>query len=104
MRRRLLTNYILHEVEKERLLQDAKWGEQHHPNGTSERFEIHAIMAKQDNESSAPTTWWGILKEEMFEAAAETDEVKLREELIQVAAVAVAWIEDIDKGCLNDAA
>jgi hypothetical protein len=93
----LLTNYILHEIEQERQSQDAKWGEQHHPNGTSEMFAIHAIMAKEDNDTPSLVSWWSILKEEMFEAASETDEAKLRAELIQVAAVAVAWIEDIDK-------
>jgi len=43
-----------------------------------------------------PATWEMILLEEVWEALAETDPVKLRAELIQVAAVAVAWVEDID--------
>jgi hypothetical protein len=38
-----------------------------------------------------------ILEEEVAEALAETDPAKLREELVQVAAVAVKWIEEIDR-------
>lgn len=42
-------------------------------------------------------TWRHILQEEVAEAFAELDPAPLREELIQVAAVAVAWIEAIDR-------
>jgi hypothetical protein len=41
--------------------------------------------------------WVDILEEEVAEAAAESDPAKLRAELVQVAAVAVAWIEAIDR-------
>jgi len=40
--------------------------------------------------------WCSILTEEFAEAMAETDRAKLRAELVQVAAAAVAWIEDLD--------
>jgi hypothetical protein len=43
-------------------------------------------------------TWLDILLEEVAEAFAESDLVKLRTELIQVAAVAVRWVEAIDRG------
>lgn len=41
--------------------------------------------------------WLHILREEVAEAFAETDPVALRGELVQVAAVAVAWAEAIDR-------
>jgi hypothetical protein len=42
-------------------------------------------------------TWAHILTEEFYEALAEADPEKLREELVQVAAVAVAWVECLDR-------
>lgn len=74
---------ILREIENERELQDEHWGSQHmHPD----------------------FTWLAILTEEVGEAAQSALHFKfgghhagtLREELIQVAAVAVAWAEAID--------
>ena len=41
-------------------------------------------------------TWWHILREEVFEAAAEGDPATLRGELVQVAAVAVKMIDALD--------
>ena len=41
--------------------------------------------------------WDGILLEEVYEAFAEEDPIKLRSELVQVAAVAVQWIAAIDR-------
>ncbi len=46
-------------------------------------------------------TWAHILTEEFYEAMAEEDQARLRAELIQVAAVAVAWIEQIDRRRVN---
>jgi len=75
----LATRSIAFEIEMERRRQLRKWGEQNH-NGT---------------------TWATILIEEVGEACKEVNEAvsveRLREELIQVAAVAVAWIECIDR-------
>lgn len=42
-------------------------------------------------------TWRHILDEEVAEAFAETDPVRLRAELIQVAAVALRWVAAIDE-------
>lgn len=42
-------------------------------------------------------SWWLILREEVFEAAAEDDPAKLRAELVQVAAVAIKMIDAIDR-------
>lgn len=90
---------VLLEVQIERYKQNKKWGEQHHPDGTSAAFQDLADIAKERTEAAAKAgqvSWKDILEEEMFEAFAESDSEKLRHELIQVAAVAVAWIEDID--------
>jgi NTP pyrophosphatase (non-canonical NTP hydrolase) len=83
----IATDRVLQEVLAERIRQDAKWGEQ---NGHD--FE-----------------WVSILTEEVGEAAQAANEANfrsgktrgdythLRAELVQVAAVAVAWIEAIDR-------
>lgn len=91
---------VFEDVESERESQDAKWGEQNHPDGTSEDYTFNAFIAKQGYKAASihgQLTWRHILTEEFYEALAETDPVKLRAELIQVAAVAVAWIEAIDR-------
>lgn len=69
---------VLAEVRAERARQDAKWGA---------------------NRPLALTPWLGILVEEVGESATASFAgtlADLREELVQVAAVAVAWIESID--------
>lgn len=86
-------------LERER--QDERWGEQNHPDGTGNEFDpLLAMEAKRICEVKAEAgtvTWRDILTEEVCEAYAESDPVRLREELIQVAAVAQAWVEAIDR-------
>lgn len=75
-----------HSITEERQRQEDKWGEQNHD----------AFI------------WLGILMEEVGEAAQEALTEKfgaagnghgnLREEVVQIAAVAAAWIECIDRG------
>lgn len=100
-------NAVLAEVRQERSAQDAKWGEQNHPNGTGEEYLELADRARAIAGMAAAEgilTWEKILLEEAFEACAEKDAKTLRKELVQVAAVAVAWIEAIDrKGALEEA-
>jgi NTP pyrophosphatase (non-canonical NTP hydrolase) len=70
---------IVEAIKQERVCQDAKWGKQNHP----------------------PVVWLTILMEEVGEAAKAIlshDEGNYRTELIQVAAVAVAAIESLDRG------
>jgi len=78
-----ITDLVLGDVLEERKRQDAKWGEQtHHPHG-----------------------WLAILMEEVGEAAKAAldtwddpiDIDAFREELIEIAAVAVAAVEDWDR-------
>lgn len=90
----------LAEVAAERRRQDEKWGEQNHPNGTGEEYEFHRDFARQqceDRFANGTGSYLDILAEEVYEAFAESDPDRLRAELIQVAAVAVAWVEKIDR-------
>lgn len=72
---------VLNEVASERARQDARWGEQNHED----------------------LVWGAILGEEVGEVSQAMLEDRfgrggnLREELLQVAAVAVAWVECIDR-------
>lgn len=104
------TESVMIEVADERAAQDAKWGEQDHPDGTGpghlwpgllrHPMDLNASIAKEQVDFDARTgtlTFAGILLEEVFEAISEGDVEALRTELIQVAAVAVAWAEAIDR-------
>jgi hypothetical protein len=93
---------VLGEVAYERAGQDEQWGEQNHPDGTGQSFldEHVARMARDACKIAAQDgtlTWRLILNEEFAEACAERDPDRLRAELVQVAAVTVAWIEAIDR-------
>ena len=92
---------VLCEVGDERQRQDAKWGEQNHPDGTGGLDRRNAADAQRrwTNMQAAEKTltWTDILEEEVAEAVAETDPLAVRAELIQVAAVAAAWVQAIDR-------
>lgn len=110
---------VLAEITEERRRQDAKWGEQNHPDvdqvlmtrpggctveRMAEEYEMPtANRAKYMCDQAAKkdqTTWGHILVEEVaeaIEAATQESTQLLREELVQVATVAVAWIEAIDR-------
>ena len=45
-------------------------------------------------------TWVHLIREEVAEAFAESDPERLREELIQVAALCVSWVETLDTRAL----
>lgn len=98
---------VLDDIYEERACQDVKWGEQNHEDGTS-AFAVEELCNKASSAASAKLnyeeavkynnlTWSDILWEEMCEAMEETEDSKLRYELVQVAAVAAAWIEAIDR-------
>lgn len=117
--RAAVTEAVLQEVRRERARQDAKWGEQNHP-------DAHPVLLSRDGgvtprrlaeEHGVPTgtrarqmcqtagargevSFMHILVEEIGEALDEValgDASALREELVQSAAVLVAWIEGIDR-------
>jgi hypothetical protein len=92
---------ILGEIQAERDRQDERWGEQNHPDGTGSPVQQDiARMCRQACQEAAArgeVTWRLISDEEHAEAMAESDPLKLRAELIQDAAVKVAWIAAIDR-------
>lgn len=96
-----VTSQILDEVHAERRSQHAKWGFQDHPDGTATpgtREQVAYAQRRCDrNARSGSVTWADIMREEHCEAMAESNSASLRAELIQVAAVAVAWVEAIDR-------
>jgi hypothetical protein len=101
------TQGVLEEIREERQAQDYKWGQQDHDNGTGSDFDkMQAQCARAACDTAfgnGEGNWRLILNEEFCEALAESDPVKLREELIQCSAVCVAWIEAIDRKQLQDA-
>lgn len=108
------THKVAREVLAERERQDTKWGQQNHPDGTGpmeyvlpdiEELRVarasdltHIFRNITDARAKMDTvTWRDILLEEVFEALAESDPTRLREELLQVSAVAQAWAEHLDR-------
>lgn len=91
----MLIDQILQKIRDEVSRQDAKFGEQNHPDGTGSAFQKDlATAARNSCQSKAQDgqhTWADILTEEFAEALAESDPDKIDEELIQVAAVCVNW-------------
>ena len=108
----LRTLHILDEVGRERGRQDEKFPEQKLSLGTGQgqNFQTdreYAMLfdaARGQNDYSTKyggpqlATWESVLREEFCEAMFEADPIKVRAELIQVAAVAVRIVENIDKG------
>lgn len=86
-------------VRLERRKQLRKWGVQKHPSGTGSA--LAAIFADQwksicdmQNEQGKDD-WATIAIEEVLEALAETDPDNLLTEVVQAAAVFVAWAEHL---------
>ena len=94
---------VLEDVRAERARQDAKWGTARIatlPDGTGlpgDRTEADLARERCDYARARNTaTYRHVLAEEVAEAFAEADQALLRAELVQVAAVAVKWIQGID--------
>jgi thiosulfate/3-mercaptopyruvate sulfurtransferase len=94
---------IAAEIAAERRRQVTRWGRQDHPSvgpAGTEPFVPVVERWKAVNDArmaSGAHSWDAILLEEVFEALAEPDPVRRRAELVQVAAVAAAEIEAIDR-------
>lgn len=92
---------VLMEVAFERIRQDAQWGRQDHPDGTGNKTQQdHAKFARKwcdDAFGAGYGTWDDILTKAVAGAEGERDRARLRAELLKVAAVAVAWIEALDR-------
>lgn len=110
-------NDIFNDIEEERERQDKKFGEQNWPDLDPVLVETRRGPSRHADDLEIPTAirakqlvgfaaarkelcWGKILVEEVAEAVeAAANKTNLREELIQVAAVAVAWIEAIERRC-----
>ncbi len=99
-RRRRLRARALAAVSVERERQDAKFGAlRDHADGTDLDYIQLADEARDRCERAfreGRGTWRHILEEEVFEALGETAPDLLAKELVQVAAVCVAWLEALD--------
>ena len=89
-------------VARERGRQDAVHGENRDfPDGTGGGVALLDLETARDEYERAVRhnrlTWWHILDEEVQEVRVETDREKLKRELVQVAAVALAWVEALDR-------
>ena len=105
-------NHIFEQIAAERKRQDEKWGERNLPmlrrDSDLTTVKVYLKEYKRVNALDAlskDTNWMRIFLEKIYDAFAETDPVKSREEMVQVAAVAVQIIEYLDrqidggKGC-----
>lgn len=92
---------VLNEVFAERQRQHALWGQQDLPDGTGGEWRRHfEKAAKTDCERAVAngTLSYGLIAAEEFaEVMAAGDKKQLRAELVQLAAVCVAWCEKLDR-------
>jgi len=101
------TEGVLDEVADERTRQVTKWGVQTRPTGANAAFSRARDLAQKRTDArmkDGTATWHDILFEEFLEAVAEEDAAKMRVELIQLAAVAVSAVEDIDRKAAGEVA
>lgn len=100
---------IYDEIRGERIWQTDKWGEQNHDSVPDDRSalircqmvglasELRAKLNCDDAVKDKRLTWAHIAVEELAEAVSARNEDTRREELVQLAAVVVAWIDCIDR-------
>lgn len=101
---------IYSEILSERDRQIKKWGEQNHPSVSTftkdphrlcEDYEIpgeeRAKFLCRTHADRGDATWTHIAIEELSEAVCANSEKDRRQELIQLAAVCIAWIDCIDR-------
>lgn len=102
------TERVLRDVAEHRVVQFTRYGSNadlKDGTGPEERWlspltsysspAIEDILRDEYNKHGVPT-WMHLVREEVAEAFQESDPVRLREELIQVAALCVSWIEKLD--------
>ncbi|WP_329520293.1 nucleoside triphosphate pyrophosphohydrolase [Spirillospora sp. NBC_01491] len=91
---------VLADVAEERAAQDRLFGVQEFPDGSGPEYTPLAEKAKREcatASSRGDLTWRHVLTEEFYEALAESEPGPLRTELVQTAAVAVKWVQSIDR-------
>ena len=83
--------------------EDVRWIPRHAGGRTSRtieqefRLDLETWLSENDHE-----TWVHLVREEIAEAFCETTPARLREELLQSAALIVAWIEQLDARILRE--
>lgn len=104
----VITDRVLTQVLAARVQQDDNVGQQNHRDGTGpERVWTFtgpagyvaecARATREEMADEGMVTWTDIALAQFAGAIAESDPVALRTELLHVAAVAVAWIEAVDR-------
>lgn len=110
------TYSVLLDVASERQQQFARYGTNAElENGTGPDVRWLSPLAKaadaaliehgfrRDYEEQYQITWMHLVREEVAEAFCERDPARLREELVQVAALCVSWVEKLDQRAANRA-
>ena len=93
---------VLADVHEERVRQLRRWGVQRRADDTggatlrSEAEQAKRTCQAMEEHVKGGAGWRVVLAEEAAEAFAEREPGPLRMELIQTAAVCVAWVEDLD--------
>lgn len=112
----MLKDKIVNEILNERERQDRKWGIQNHPCVPSNitALNIHKVYRLPSEKEAKDMcenafrmgngTWGHIALEEFVEALCAPTEELRRAELVQLAAVIVANIENIDRNKAKEAA
>lgn len=92
---------VMLDVEIERVTLADQWGEQNHADGTGGTGRrLEADTAHEACEAAGETgmlTFTHILEEAVTATLAEIDETALRASLVRVAALAVEWVEALDR-------
>ncbi|WP_018351990.1 NUDIX hydrolase [Longispora albida] len=83
----------LGDVVAERHRQHALFGRQDLPDGTGPEYRALADEARIDCENAEPLTWRDLVREEVFEAFAESDPRALYAELTQAAGLIAQWMQ-----------
>lgn len=97
-------NETVDEIKYELLRQNNLWGEQNHPSVPKHGEPAHGIPAERVAKiqcelarNAGRMTWAHILVEEVAEACSAPTPKLMIEELIQVAAVAISWVDSIQR-------
>jgi len=112
----VISNPVYEEVQSERNRQDEKWGIQDHPSisdnivagpssNLSERINRYygiptidkAKYVADEAANKYDLTWGHIAVEELCEVIGADNEIHRRHELVQLAAVCIAWIDCLDR-------
>lgn len=110
---RVAANPLFHAIQREQDRQVAKWGVVDHPSFSfhpgwerTERVAAAEDFKKSNAEAATEgrLTWEDIMAEEFAESLAETTSTEaLKTELIQMAAVALSWVESIERQAAAEA-